>query len=353
MKRQLILENGDVFIGEGFGANVDTSGEVVFQTSMTAYQEAITDPSNCGQIITFTVPLVGNYGMTRDDDEAIQPAIHGVIVKEYEREPSHWRSTESLDSYLKRHRIPGLAGIDTRKLMRLLGTSGPLRGKLCSLEEDVDRAVQELRNASFEHPVRRVSTKEPYRIPGKGRRVVIVDFGMKQSILQPLIERGCDIIVVPFDSTKDEIFRYDPDGVILTNGPGKAEALEDTINTVKQLLGRVPIFGISLGQQLLGLACGAATERLQSDHRGASYPVRDLKSDRVIMTKQNHRYALKRDTLEAANLRLTHVALNDRTVEGIEHQTFKAFGVQFIPDRYEGNSLYDHFLTMMERRGES
>lgn len=353
MKRQLVLENGEVFIGESFGAAVAKSGEVVFHTGMTGYQEVITDLSNGGHIVTMTSPLIGNSGFNRDDFESITPAIHGLIVKEYEKEPSHWRSHNSLDSYLKEQGIPGLAGIDTRKLTRLIRTEGALRGKICSLDEDVDTVISELKKSEEQNFAKQVSTKQPYRLPGKGYRVVVVDFGVNHTILQQLVQRSCDVVVVPYDSTIEDVLSYKPDGILLSNGPGNPESLPHAIEMIQQLLGKVPLFGIGLGHQLFALACGAKTEKMLYGHRGANYPVRHVANGKVSITKQNHSYVIRRDSLEATNLQITHIGLNDRSVEGVKHETFKAYGVQFIPDSYEGNEYYDQFITMMERRGDN
>ncbi len=356
MKRQLILENGEVFVGEGFGANVERSGEVVFNTGMTGYQEVLSDLSNCGQIVTFTNPLIGNYGLNRDDFESITSAVHGLIVKEYEHEPSHWNESDTLESYLKEKGIPGLAGIDTRKLTRMIRTEGMLRGKICSLEERVEDVVQQLKVEEQTNAVELVSTKEAYRIPGDGQRVVVIDFGLKRSVLQELVSRGCDIIVVPHLTTAEEICRYEPDGVLLSNGPGNPEGLPYAIETVKQLLEqKVALFGLSLGHQLLALASGAKTCKLLFGHRGANYPVRDLASERVVMTTQNHSYVVERSSLAGTDLELTYIGLNDQSVEGVKHVSSPAFGVQFIPGSYDANELYDEFINMMElskRRGD-
>ncbi|WP_066151111.1 carbamoyl phosphate synthase small subunit [Halalkalibacter krulwichiae] len=353
MKRQLILEDGTVFVGEGFGADKVMSGEVVFNTGMTGYQEILSDPSYCDQIVTLTYPLIGNYGINRDDFESITPAINGLIVKEYEAEPSHWREEESLDTLLQAKGIPGLSGIDTRKLTRLIRNYGTLRGRICSLEVDTEAVVQELKQATFANDqVHRVSTKDPYHAPGRGNRVVLVDFGMKHGILQELITRQCDVVVVPYNTNADEILRLNPDGIMLSNGPGDPVDVPGAIETIKNLLGKVPIFGICLGHQLLSLACGATTSKLQFGHRGSNHPVRELGTGKIAITAQNHGYTVDLESLATTSLELTHVAVNDGTVEGVRHVEYPAFSVQYHPEAspgpHDANDLFDSFVTMME-----
>ncbi len=353
MKRQLILEDGTIFVGNGFGADKEMSGEVVFNTGMTGYQEILSDPSYCGQIVTMTYPLIGNYGINRDDFESITPAINGFIVKEYEPEPSHWREEESLDTLLRAKDIPGLSGIDTRKLTRLIREQGTFRGRICSLEVDANAVIEELKQTTFvKDQVHRVSTKDPYHAPGRGNRVVLLDFGMKHGILQELITRQCDVVVVPYNTTAEEILRLNPDGIMLSNGPGDPVDVPGAIDTIKGLLGKVPVFGICLGHQLLALACGATTSKLQFGHRGSNHPVREISTGKIAITAQNHGYTVDLDSLEGTNLELTHVAVNDGTVEGLRHVEYPAFCVQYHPEAspgpHDANDLFDAFVTMME-----
>lgn len=353
MKRQLILEDGTVFVGNAFGSEKDSEGEVVFNTSMTGYQEILSDPSYCDQIVTFTYPLIGNYGINKDDFESIEPSIKGIIVKEAAIHPSNWRSEESLDELLKAKNIPGLEGIDTRKLTRLIRKYGTLKGKLCGMDVNVEEIVASLKAAPLPtDQVKKVSTSSAYHCPGRGPRIVLLDFGIKHSILENLINRGCDVIVVPYNTTAEEIFRFSPDGIMLSNGPGDPTNVPEAIETIRELLGKVPIFGICLGHQLLSLACGAKTERLKFGHRGSNHPVRELKTGRIDITSQNHGYTVNAESLKNTRLTVTHVAVNDGTVEGVSHLDYPAFSVQYHPEACAGpedsNHLFNQFINMID-----
>ncbi|MFD1735751.1 carbamoyl phosphate synthase small subunit [Bacillus salitolerans] len=354
MKRQLILEDGTVFIGEGFGSTEQTIGEVVFNTGMTGYQEILSDPSYCGQIVTLTYPLIGNYGINRDDFESIIPAISGFIVKEICDIPSNWRSQFTLDEYFKSKNIPGLAGIDTRKLTRIIRQYGTLKGAICGMDVDVKQVVQKLKNEVLPtNQVEQVSTTNPYPSPGRGDRVVLVDYGMKHGILRELNERNCDVVVVPYNTTAEEILQLNPDGIMLSNGPGDPKDVPEAIEMIHGVLGKVPLFGICLGHQLFALACGANTEKMKFGHRGSNHPVKHLQTGKVAITSQNHGYTVDEASLENTRLDITHVALNDGTVEGLRHLDYPAFTVQYHPEASPGpedaNELFDEFLSMIER----
>ncbi|MFS0861421.1 carbamoyl phosphate synthase small subunit [Fredinandcohnia sp. 179-A 10B2 NHS] len=353
MKRQLILEDGTVFVGEGFGSTVDTIGEVVFNTGMTGYQEILSDPSYCGQIVTLTYPMIGNYGVNRDDFESIHPAISGLIVKEVCEYPSNFRSQYSLNDYLKAKNIPGLSGIDTRKLTRIIRSFGTLRGAICSLEVNVDEVVNQLKTNTLPiDQVKQVSTKSSYPSPGRGKRVVLVDFGMKHGILRELNNRDCDVIVVPYNITAEEVLQLNPDGVMLSNGPGDPKDVSEAIEMIKEILGQVPVFGICLGHQLFALACGADTKKMKFGHRGSNHPVMDLKTGKVAITSQNHGYTVDENSLAHTKLDVTHIALNDGTVEGLRHLEYPAFTVQYHPEASPGpedaNNLFTSFLQMIQ-----
>jgi carbamoyl-phosphate synthase small subunit len=357
MKRQLILEDGTVFCGEGFGWDTETSGEVVFNTGMTGYQEILSDPSYCGQLVTLTYPLIGNYGINRDDFESISPAVSGLIVKEVADFPSNWRSEWSLDEYLIMKRIPGISGIDTRKLTRIIRQHGTIKGAICSIEKDVIEVLSTLQLAPIPNDqVRQVSTKNPYPSPGRGKRVVLVDFGMKHGILRELNLRDCDVIVVPYHTSAEEILQLHPDGIMLSNGPGDPKDVPEAIHMIRGVLGKVPLFGICLGHQLFALACGADTAKMKFGHRGSNHPVKDLRTGKIAITSQNHGYTVETDSILGTRLAVTHIAINDGTVEGLKHLDYPAFTVQYHPEASPGpedaNGLFDDFLRMIETEQE-
>lgn len=352
--RKLILENGEVFEGTAFGSENGSDGEVVFTTGMTGYQETMTDPSFCGQIVTMTYPLIGNYGMNRDDFETIAPAIKGFVVQELAKTPSNFRSERTVDEFCKQKNIPGIEGIDTRKLTRMIRTEGSVKGYITAVDEEVnvEEVVTRLQNTTFPtNQVEQVSTKSAYPSPGRGKKVVLMDFGMKHGILRELNKRDCDVVVVPYNTTAEEILSYNPDGMMLSNGPGDPKDVPEAVETIKALIGQLPIFGICLGHQLFALASGADSFKLKFGHRGANHPVKDLKTGRTELTSQNHGYAVDPDSLEGTDLEITHVALNDGTVEGIRHKVHPVFTVQYHPEASPGpedsNHLFDEFIELM------
>ncbi|GAB2561295.1 carbamoyl phosphate synthase small subunit [Gracilibacillus alcaliphilus] len=349
MKRQLILEDGTIFNGEAFGSLEESIGEVVFNTGMTGYQETLSDPSYCGQIVTMTYPLIGNYGINRDDFETITPSIFGFVVKEYCDSPSNFRSDENLDSFLKANNIPGISGIDTRKLTKILRKYGTMKGIITKAGATDERASEKLAQAiPLTNQVEMVSTLKPYVSPGRGYRIVLVDFGMKHGILRELTKRNCHVTVVPYNYSAENIMRLKPDGIMLTNGPGNPKNVPEAIEMIKEVIPHIPVFGICLGHQLLALACGANTDRLKFGHRGSNHPVYDFETSRTYLTSQNHGYAVTKASIELTDLELTQIALNDKTVEGVKHKEYPAFSVQYHPEASPGpddtNYLFDRFM---------
>ncbi|RNF40661.1 carbamoyl phosphate synthase small subunit [Planococcus salinus] len=354
MERYLILEDGTVFEGTAFGSRKASVGEVVFNTSMTGYQEILSDPSYCGQIVTMTYPLIGNYGINSDDFESIIPAAKGLVVREAADFPSNFRCNSTLDELLETKGIPGIAEIDTRKLTRLIRSKGSIKGVLTAAGEEVDvsEVVRTLQQTVLPtDQVAQVSTTHPYPSPGRGKRVVLIDYGMKHGILRELNKRACDVIVVPHHTSANEIMAWGPDGVMLSNGPGDPKDVPQCVETIKQLLGEVPLFGICLGHQLFARACGAETFKLKFGHRGGNHPVMDLTTGRVEITSQNHGYSVDEEALQGTRLKVTHTALNDGTVEGLKHLDYPAFTVQYHPESSPGpedsNYLFDRFIELM------
>lgn len=350
--KKLILECGEVFYGKGFGANNDSTGEVVFNTGMTGYQELISDPSYCGQLVCLTYPLIGNYGINRDDFESLEPALKGLIVRDLCDFPSNFRSMMTLEEFFSKKKLSGISGIDTRKLTRILRNSGVMRGVIAAADAEESALLQEMKNRSSAlNEVAQVSTKTAYASPGRGFKVVLVDFGSKLGILRELTQRDCDVTVVSHDASAEEILLLNPDGVMLSNGPGDPQEAKEGIEMIRGLLGKVPIFGICLGHQLLALACGAKTHKLKFGHRGGNHPVLDLTKNKVAITSQNHGYAVDQNSLAETDLVETHIALNDKTNEGLKHKIYPCFSVQYHPEASPGpedaNYHFDEFIAMM------
>jgi len=367
MQAKLALEDGTVFTGRGFGAAGETCGEVVFNTSMTGYQEVLTDPSYTGQIVTMTYPLIGNYGTTSDDQESRGIQVAGFIVRELTRLPSNFRSQGCLDSYLKAGGITGIEGIDTRALVRRLRVRGAMNGVVSTTDLDDASLVKKARDCPSMAGLDLVSKVVPDKAfewdtrPGAfaehvlksqpaAKRVVAIDYGMKWNILRCLTQVGCKVTVVPGTASADEVLRHKPDGIFLSNGPGDPAAVGYAINTVKQLIGKKPIFGICLGHQLLGLAYGAKTFKLKFGHRGANQPVRNERTGQVEITTQNHGFAVDPKTLPA-NVEPTHINLNDNTLEGMRDKKNPTFSVQYHPEAaagpHDSSYLFEEFRKLM------
>ena len=369
---KLALANGSVFEGISFGAEGEIHGEVVFNTSMTGYQEILTDPSYNGQIVTMTYPLIGNYGVNEEDVESKGLFLRGFIVKELCEIPSNYRSTESLDSYLKRNNIIGLQGIDTRALVRQIRIHGAMPGIISTTDLDDASLVQKAKDgpslvgqdlacevmpeesAEWDSPLNDLGRPVDFGATStaqSGLHVVAIDYGMKWNISRYLTDAGCKVTVVPGKTTAEEILAMNPDGVFLSNGPGDPEPLEYAISTIQTLLGKKPIFGICLGLQLLGLACGGKTYKLRFGHRGANQPVLNKTNGKVEITSQNHGFALDSASLPD-DVEVTHINLNDDTVEGIRHRQHPAFGVQYHPEAsagpHDSHYLFREFVEMMQ-----
>lgn len=349
----LLLEDGTFFEGEAFGSLRVATGELVFTTGMTGYQEGITDPSFNGQIIVFTYPLIGNTGINRDDFESIEPSCKGVVVRELTRRPSNWRTNMSLDEYLKQKNIPGISGVDTRMLTKKIREKGSLKAYILNAETDPAHALDQLKATVMSTKlVAEVSTTKPYPNPGLGKNVVVVDFGLKHSILRELSRFQCQVTVVPYHTTAQEILSLAPDGILLSNGPGNPEDVPEAIEMIKEIQGKIPLFGICLGHQLFCLANGATTYKLPFGHRGSNHPVRDLATGRIDFTSQNHSYAVSEESLGKTDLVATHIEVNDGTIEGVKHRIHPAFTVQFHPDAapgpHDGQHVIDEFIALMD-----
>ena len=344
MKAYLILEDGSVYEGENVGALREAVSEIVFNTSMTGYLEVMTDPSYAGQAVVMTYPLIGNYGICYDDMESDRPWIDGLIVRELSEVASNFRNEDSIQNFLIKNNIPCICGIDTRDLTKRLREHGTMNGFI-TVDSSfvVEKILQRIKEYSVKGVVKRTSTKEAYSLPGKGKRVVLIDFGAKKNIARQLQKRGCEVIVVPCDTKAKEILKLKPDGIMLSNGPGDPKENVDI---------DIPIFAICLGHQLMALATGANTYKLRYGHRGGNHPVKDLETGRTYISSQNHGYAVDESTLDKNICVPAFVNVNDGTNEGLRYINKKIFTVQYHPEACPGprdsSYLFDKFIKMME-----
>ncbi|MCH2128514.1 MAG: glutamine-hydrolyzing carbamoyl-phosphate synthase small subunit [Pirellulaceae bacterium] len=377
---KLALEDGTIFTGESIGAQGEIDGEVCFNTSMTGYQEILTDPSYCGQIVTMTYPQIGNYGVNQEDIENERPHLSGFIVRELSRRDSNYRSEGLLNEYLMKHNIVGLAGIDTRALVRRIRSQGAMKGVLSStnlddsylvkaaqespglLGRDLVRQVVPNAHRKWTSPLAAWEQTEDHQDSDSTRankptssdssqspHVVALDFGMKWNIARHLVDKGCQVTILPGTATAEEVMECDPDGIFLSNGPGDPEPVDYAIHTIQQLLGKQPIFGICLGHQLLSLACGAKTFKLKFGHRGANQPVLNIDTGRVEITAQNHGFAVDEESLPDC-LQITHRNLNDNTIAGVAHKEYDAFSVQYHPEASAGPHDSEYLFQQFRQR---
>jgi carbamoyl-phosphate synthase small subunit len=370
MKVKLVLENGTIFTGDSFGASGETTGEVVFNTSLTGYQEILTDPSYAGQIVTMTYPLIGNYGVNTEDLESVKPQVAGFIVKEYSEYPSNFRSTENLGNWLLKHNIVGIQGIDTRMLTKMIRSVGAMRG-IISAEDLDDKSllakVKKSPQMAGLDLASRVTTLQSYKwdkvdktqfalplaeaVSGKKWNVVVYDYGVKQNILRRLTSYGCSLTVLPAQTSAEDVLQMKPDGIFLSNGPGDPAAVTYAIENLKKLIGKKPIFGICLGHQLLALALGGKTFKLKFGHRGANHPVKNLMTGAIEITSQNHGFAVDPDSLDAKSIEITHENWNDHTNEGFRHRSLPIFSVQYHPEAspgpHDSDYLFSQFVEMI------
>lgn len=357
--KKIVLENGKEFYGYGFGADVTAINEIVFNTSMVGYQEIISDPSYTDQMVCMTYPLIGNYGMTDEDYETKVPTMGGLIVREYNDLPSNFRYTKTLSEVLQEYDIPGISGVDTRMITRIIRDEGSQKVMICDANKPLIDALQAVRDYQIPTDmVSRVSCKKRWysRTPNHKYDVVAIDCGIKHNIIRKLNEKGCNVTVVPYNTSADEIMKMQPDGLFLSNGPGNPEDVQPVINVVKELHGQLPIFGICLGHQMISLALGAKTFKMKFGHRGGNHPVMNLETGKIEITSQNHSYAVDVDSLEGTPLTLTHKNLLDNTAEGVESVENKLFSVQYHPESAPGPQdsayLFDKFIDLMAKEAE-
>lgn len=357
--KKLVLEDGREFKGIGFASNEERVGELVFNTSMVGYQEILSDPSYSHQIIVMTYPLIGNYGITDEDYETKFPSIAGMVVRENNESPSNFRYTKTLAEVLEENSIPGISGLDTRMLTRILRDANGIRAIITDIVTPVEDAVAKIKaNPRRKDLVSKVSCKKRWfaRTANHKYDIVAIDCGMKLNMVRNLNNHGCNVTVVPWNTSAEQILDFNPDGVLISNGPGSPEDVPEVIETIKKLKGKVPIFGICLGHQLLALAYGAKICEINPGHRGGNHPVKELQTGKVFITSQNHGYAVDKDSIDATPLKVTHINLLDNTIEGLEYKEDKVISVQFHPESAPGPQdtiyLFDRFIDMISQKNK-
>lgn len=343
----LVLENGEIFEGERIGITKDTVCEIVFNTSMVGYLETFTDPSYLGQGIVMTYPLIGNYGVMPEDFESDKIYAKAVFVHEIADFESNFRSKSNLDKFLRDYKVPGLAGINTRKLTRMLRELGVMKGYLTSNIDNIDEIMNKIKDYKIENPVEHVTCRQTKTYGrGKSKKVAVLDCGVKHNLINSLLKRDVEVTVFPATAEVEQILSIRPNGILISNGPGNPMDYKKQIKTIQKLYeSKVPMFGVALGHQLIALAKGAKTKKLKYGHRGPNHPVKDLKKDRVYITSQNHGYYVSADSLDEAVVEVSHISLNDETVEGLRYKDNKVFTIQFYPE--DADYIYDEFLKMM------
>ncbi|MFI3318662.1 MAG: glutamine-hydrolyzing carbamoyl-phosphate synthase small subunit [Rikenellaceae bacterium] len=353
--KKIVLENGREFYGYGFGADREAINEIVFNTSMVGYQEILSDPSYTDQMVVMTYPLIGNYGTADEDYETKFPTLGGMIVREYNATPSNFRYTKTLNEVFEEYNIPAIEGIDTRMLTRIIRDEGSQKVMITDADTPLEEALARLKSTPIPTDmVSRVSCKKRWfsRTPNHQYDVVAIDCGIKYNIIRKLNEKGCNVTIVPYNTTLEEIMALKPDGVFLSNGPGNPENVTPVIELVKELKGKLPIFGICMGHQMVSLAYGAKTFKMKFGHRGGNHPVKSLESGKVEITSQNHSFAVDADSVKGTGLELTHLNILDNTAEGVECKADKIFSVQYHPESAPGPQdstyLFDKFIKMME-----
>lgn len=354
--KKIVLENGQEFYGTGFGADREAINELVFNTSMVGYQEIVSDPSYTYQTVVMTYPLIGNYGVTDEDFETRTPSIGGLIVRESNDSPSNFRYTRTLSEYLEDNQIPAISGVDTRMITRIIRDNGSCKVMITDAETPKEEAVEKIKSYSIPaDAVAKVSSRKKWysRTSNYKYNVVAVDCGIKLNIIRKLNEKSCNVTVVPYNTKPEDIMALNPDGLFLSNGPGNPEDVKPVIELVKTLKGKLPIFGICLGHQMIALACGAKTFKMKFGHRGGNHPVMNLKTGKIEITSQNHSYAVDYDSVKDTCLTVTHKNLLDNTVEGAESVENRLFSVQYHPESAPGPQdsayLFDKFISMMKK----